>query len=226
MALQPDLFKGNRSKNNNTKMKNQYVYLSYTVDAAPDAELDRRQTQVRYTYDTAATQLVKPKELILGMPASDDHNSGRLVDGPDDKLYYTIGDRGNNQDLNACRPNLAQSLPTRNEIANEDWTDYQGKTLRLNIDGSIPRDTPASTASAATSTPTAIAMPRAWSLETVACCTPPNRAPRAMTRSTCSRPAATMAGRRSQGSRTTAPTSLATGRPHRAAGTPSPMTHS
>jgi PQQ-dependent dehydrogenase (s-GDH family) len=133
MALHPDLLKGN---------KNQYVYLSYTYDVDPGAGLDRRQKLVRYTYDADAAQLVEPKELISGLIASDDHNSGRLVYGPDEKLYYTIGDRGNNQDLNACRPNLAQRLPTQEEIDHEDWTAYQGKTLRLNLDGSIPEDNP------------------------------------------------------------------------------------
>jgi PQQ-dependent dehydrogenase (s-GDH family) len=133
MALHPDLLKGK---------KNQYVYLSYTYDADPGQGLDRRQKLVRYTYSAAAAQLVEPKELISGLIASDDHNSGRLVYGPDEKLYYTIGDRGNNQDLNACRPDLAQRLPTRDDIDHQDWTAYQGKTLRLNLDGSIPRDNP------------------------------------------------------------------------------------
>jgi PQQ-dependent dehydrogenase (s-GDH family) len=57
-------------------------------------------------------------------------------------LHYTIGDRGNNQAGNACRPNLAQRLPTAAEVAAQDWTAYQGKTLRLNRDGSIPWNNP------------------------------------------------------------------------------------
>lgn len=85
---------------------------------------------------------MRPKELIAGPPASDDHDSGRLVYGPDEEVYYTIGDRGNKQDSNACRPNLAQSLLTRKQISNEDRTGYQGKTLLLNIDGSIPKCNP------------------------------------------------------------------------------------
>jgi PQQ-dependent dehydrogenase (s-GDH family) len=139
MALHPDLLKEN-------KKHNQYVYLSYTYDGGgvgPAGEdLDRRQRLMRYTYDATTNTLGEPTTLIEGMPASDDHNSGRLVFGPDDKLYYTIGDRGNNQDLNAYKPNEAQRLPSQAEVDAQDWTAYQGKTLRLNLDGSVPKDNP------------------------------------------------------------------------------------
>jgi len=104
--------------------------------------LDRRQRLVRYTYDADAETLEDPYVLIEGLPASDDHNSGRMIMLPDSTLLYTIGDRGNLQDLNACKKNEAQRLPTAEEIARGDWTAYQGKTLRLNQDGSIPRDNP------------------------------------------------------------------------------------
>ncbi|WP_167138151.1 glucose/sorbosone family PQQ-dependent dehydrogenase [Diaminobutyricimonas sp. TR449] len=137
MALHPGLLSGKANGHDNNS-----VYLSYTYDGDPGEALDRRQRIVRYTYDEATETLVEPTELISGLMASDDHNSGRLLYGPDDKLYYTIGDRGNNQDSNACRPNLAQLLPTAEQIAAGDWTAYQGKSLRLNPDGSIPDDNP------------------------------------------------------------------------------------
>jgi PQQ-dependent dehydrogenase (s-GDH family) len=134
MALHPDLLQGQGSD---------HVYLSYTYDGDPDpAVLDRRQRIVRYTYDEDTEQLGDPVELISGLLASDDHNSGRLVFGPDAKLYYTIGDRGNNQDLNACRLIESQRLPTAEEVEARDWTAYQGKVLRLELDGSIPEDNP------------------------------------------------------------------------------------
>ena len=119
-----------------------HAYLSYTYDGDPGPALDRRQRIVRYTYDAAADRLRRPRSLILGLRASDDHNSGRIKLGRDGKLYYTIGDRGNNQDLNACRRNQAQRLPTAAEVRAKNWTAYQGKTLRLNKDGSIPGDNP------------------------------------------------------------------------------------
>jgi PQQ-dependent dehydrogenase (s-GDH family) len=117
-----------------------YVYLSYTYLLAGE----RRQKLVRYTYEITGDDgtLSAPITLIDNLPASNDHNSGRLVFGPDQKLYYTIGDQGNNQNSNYCRPILAQMLPLQSEIDQQDWTNYPGKILRLNIDGSIPEDNP------------------------------------------------------------------------------------
>jgi PQQ-dependent dehydrogenase (s-GDH family) len=142
MALHPDLLDDD---------DNQYDYLSYTYNGGgqgPEGEeINRRQRIVRYTYapdepDPAGNTLVDPYVLIENLVASDDHNSGRLIFGSKRTLLYTIGDRGNLQDLNACKENRAQQLPTAEEVANEDWTAYQGKVLRLNLDGSIPRRNP------------------------------------------------------------------------------------
>jgi PQQ-dependent dehydrogenase (s-GDH family) len=134
MALHPDLFRGHA---------NPYVYLSYTYDDNRDpGVLDRRQRIVQYNYDAQSGSLSSPRELISGLPASGDHNSGRLKFGPDGKLYYSIGDQGNNQYRNTCRPIESQRLPTREEVDVGDWTAYQGKILRLNPDGSIPDDNP------------------------------------------------------------------------------------
>lgn len=98
---------------------------------------------VRLTYDPATGTLGEPTDIIAGLPASNDHNSGRLKFGPDGKLYYTIGDGGKNQLGNWCIPIEAQRLPTTDELASEDYIAYQGKSLRLDIDGSIPDDNPA-----------------------------------------------------------------------------------
>jgi PQQ-dependent dehydrogenase (s-GDH family) len=76
------------------------------------------------------------------MPAHDDHGGGRLLVGPDGKLYLTRGDLGSNYLRNYCNPNRAQELPTANEIRARDWSAYQGKILRMNLDGSIPGDNP------------------------------------------------------------------------------------
>jgi PQQ-dependent dehydrogenase (s-GDH family) len=97
---------------------------------------------VRLTYDPTTGTLTDPQELIAGLPASNDHNSGRLKLGPDGALYYTIGDGGKNQLGNWCIPIEAQRLPTTDELAAEDYIAYQGKSLRLNTDGSIPDDNP------------------------------------------------------------------------------------
>lgn len=128
MALHPELLTGEP-----------YVYLAYTYR---DDEEQLRTKLVRYTYDPDARTLDEPVELLAGLPASNDHNSGRLVFGPDGKLYYTIGDQGNNQFDRFCEPILAQRLPTADEVAAGDWTAYQGKVLRLELDGSVPEDNP------------------------------------------------------------------------------------
>lgn len=113
-----------------------YVYLSYTYLVSTN----RRQKIVRYTYSVIDNNgsLSSPITLIDGIPSSDDHNSGRLIFSSDDTLYYTIGDQGEDN----CANNLAQYLPTQLEIDNKDWSDYPGKVLRLNLDGSIPENNP------------------------------------------------------------------------------------
>lgn len=59
------------------------------------------------------------------IPGGRIHNGGRLKIGPDKKLYITTGDAGN--------PALAQ-----------DSTSTAGKILRIELDGSIPKDNPIS----------------------------------------------------------------------------------
>ena len=134
LALHPDLLRSASS---------QYVYLAYTYDADLSSTApDRRAKIVQYTYRESSHQLVDPVDLITGLPASVDHNSGRLVYGPDAKLYYTIGDQGHNQYTLWCEPIEAQRLPTQAEVGGHDWSAYVGKILRLNPDGTIPSDNP------------------------------------------------------------------------------------
>lgn len=144
MALDPGLLKGTG---------NDYVYASYTyVDKSlggipwvsdpfsPYHDLFVK--IVRLTYDEATGTLKDSVDVLAGMPAKNDHNSGRLKFGPDAKLYYTIGDGGKGQLGNWCIPIEAQRLPTADEVAAKNWFAYQGKSLRLNLDGSIPDDNP------------------------------------------------------------------------------------
>lgn len=144
LALHPDLLKGKGSD---------FVYTAYTyLDktrppregiADPNSPYRQLYTKiVRLTYDQATGKLHDSVELISGLPASSDHNSGRMKIGPDGKLYYTIGDGGHNQLANYCIPIEAQRLPTADELKAKDYLAYQGKSLRLNLDGSIPDDNP------------------------------------------------------------------------------------
>jgi PQQ-dependent dehydrogenase (s-GDH family) len=134
MALDPGLLKGTG---------NDYVYVAYTYDADADpAKVTGRTKIVRFTYDPRAHVLGNPRDILAGLPAGNDHQGGRLIMGSDRKLYFTIGDMGANQLANFCNPNRAQSVPTAAQLQARDWSLYEGKVLRLNLDGSIPPDNP------------------------------------------------------------------------------------
>ena len=133
MALHPKLLKGTGED---------YVYVAYTYMEGAEATGTRRAKIRRYTYDPSTQTLSKPLDIISGLPASGDHNSGRLKIGPDGKLFYTIGDQGANHSWNKCSVNRAMDLPSAGEVNTRDWSLYQGKILRLNLDGSIPVDNP------------------------------------------------------------------------------------
>jgi len=72
-----------------------------------------------------ADKVVDSKVIIDAIPAAEFNNGGRIKFGPDNKLYVSTGD--------AMMPNLAQDL---NSLA--------GKILRINPDGTIPRNNPLS----------------------------------------------------------------------------------
>jgi PQQ-dependent dehydrogenase (s-GDH family) len=134
MALHPSLLKHDTD---------QYVYVAYTYNAADSAApVDRRMKIVRYEYDRGTQRLIRSKDLLTGVPAGIDHDSGRLVYGADNKLYLSIGDLGHNQFDSTCLTIQSQTLPTAAQVQAQDWSAYQGKVLRLNLDGSIPADNP------------------------------------------------------------------------------------
>jgi PQQ-dependent dehydrogenase (s-GDH family) len=133
MALHPDLLKGRGTD---------YVYVAYTYDADPGSDVNRRMKIRRYTYEPLTQRLSTPVDLLTGLPHGTDHGGGRVAFGPDGKLYLSRGDQGSNFAANYCNPNRAQDLPTMAEVQAADWSTYQGKILRLELDGSIPRDNP------------------------------------------------------------------------------------
>lgn len=127
LALDPQFLKGNN-----------YVYTAYTYEVNGE----KHARIVRMTYDPKTETLRDETAILDNLPASVDHNSGRLRFGPDGKLYYTIGDQGNNQGSRVAKEIQAQMLPTAAQVAAKDYSLYPGKILRLNKDGSIPADNP------------------------------------------------------------------------------------
>lgn len=144
MALHPELLKSTGKD---------FVYVAYTyVDEKKGADPTVTDPKSRYrflyakvvklTYNAEKGTLSDPVDVITGLPAGNDHVAGRLKFGPDGKLYLTLGDQGNNQLGNFCLPVESQRLPTREEIKGRNYVAYVGKSLRLNLDGSIPKDNP------------------------------------------------------------------------------------
>jgi PQQ-dependent dehydrogenase (s-GDH family) len=133
MALHPDLLR---------QQGRDYVFIAYTYDRDPGPGVERHIRIRRYTYDRERQSLQAPRDVLADMPAHDDHGGGRLVIGPDGKLYFTRGDLGGNWLANFCNPIRAQELPSAADVRARNWSAYQGKILRLDLDGSIPADNP------------------------------------------------------------------------------------
>lgn len=97
---------------------NRFLYLAY---AYRDADKNQAVRVMRYRETGAG--LTDAKTIIEGIPAARYHAGTRLRFGPGGKLYITTGD--------ATKQSRAQKLDSIN-----------GKTLRLNDDGTIPADNP------------------------------------------------------------------------------------
>jgi glucose/arabinose dehydrogenase len=75
------------------------------------------------SFDWDGTSLNNETQLINNIQGNQIHNGSRLVISPDQKIMMTVGDRGSSA--------LAQDISV-----------YNGKVLRINLDGSIPSDNP------------------------------------------------------------------------------------
>jgi PQQ-dependent dehydrogenase (s-GDH family) len=118
------------------------VYLALTHDVDPSEAEVRRLAIRRYTYDSKTETLGSSTVVIDNLPAGNDHISARLVFGRDQKLYLTIGDQGYNQLSLFCLPIHSQELPTADDVRTRNFQHYEGKVLRINLDGSVPGDNP------------------------------------------------------------------------------------
>jgi aldose sugar dehydrogenase len=129
MALHPDAMKG---------LGKDSLYLAYCYNGAAA----RKVKIVKFYCNPANNLLTNETILIQNLAGSDDHNGGKLVFGPDKKLYYSNGDQGANQFGNACIEIKSQKDITAAELSAGTYTNYAGHILRLNLDGSIPSDNP------------------------------------------------------------------------------------
>jgi glucose/arabinose dehydrogenase len=154
MAIHPNLF----SEDPAVRAAKPWVYLAYVYERISGQNCDTvgssdepcffRTRIVRYTY--IGDSLVHPVIMLGNLPGSNDHNSGRMVIGPEMekakdgrdlqyRLYYTIGDMGAGQFNNDFRKNNAQKINVP-----------EGKILRLNTepdhdtgaDAWVPDDNP------------------------------------------------------------------------------------
>ncbi len=97
--------------------QNRNAYLYYTLPG------NRENRVVRVTLGADGRTAGPETVIVGGIPASSNHNGGRIAFGPDGKLYITTGD--------AARAQNSQSL-----------TALSGKILRVNPDGTAPSDNP------------------------------------------------------------------------------------
>lgn len=126
LALHPDFLKGKP-----------FVYLSYVYKYLQGNQFLLK--IARYSYDKKTDQLVSPVVICDSIPASNDHNGGRMLIAPaggTPYLFYAVGDQGSGQFRNGGRVNKAQALNS-----------YEGKILRFNLEphgagGWLPQDNP------------------------------------------------------------------------------------
>jgi glucose/arabinose dehydrogenase len=99
---------------------NGLVYLAYTYIDGEGNSINRL---ARMRDDQSRDKGILDRILVDGVKGASNHDGGRLSFGPDNKLYWTMGD--------AQDSDLAQDISSLN-----------GKILRLNSDGTIPDDNP------------------------------------------------------------------------------------
>jgi aldose sugar dehydrogenase len=105
--------------------QNKQLFVCYSYFKGQSNTENRRNRLSRFTL--SGSGLEAEKILFDDMLGWSNHNGCRITIGPDQKLYFTMGDAANFPP----GPTKAQD---KNVLA--------GKTFRLNLDGSIPTDNP------------------------------------------------------------------------------------
>lgn len=99
-----------------------YVFLHYTFAITNDKKEEIIKSRlVRYEYEKDT--LTHPLVILDSIPGATYHNGSRLIISKDDKLFFSLGDVG--------KTDLVQ-----------DDNFLGGKILRMNLDGTIPKDNP------------------------------------------------------------------------------------
>jgi glucose/arabinose dehydrogenase len=101
-------------------LSNNFLYVAYNYYATGN---QYREKIVRFVYNSLTDKADNPMILFDNISGANNHNGCRLVISPDKKLIFTTGD--------AQTTSNSQNLQSLN-----------GKTLRLNLDGTIPTDNP------------------------------------------------------------------------------------
>ncbi len=147
LALHPALYSSDAA----IRKAKPWVYIAYVYNYVISAGCSSSSPCYYYSkivrYNYSGSTLSNPVIILDSIPGSNDHNSGRLKIGPDNKLYYTVGDMGAGQFNNTNRPNNALNPNS-----------LEGKVLRLNTepDGGagkeawVPNDNPFYTTGAVT----------------------------------------------------------------------------
>jgi glucose/arabinose dehydrogenase len=99
---------------------NNYFYVGYNYYASGNIY---REKIVRFTYNPSTGKAGSPFILLDNIDAASTHNGCRIVISPDKKLIFTTGD--------AQVTSKSQDVKSLN-----------GKTLRINLDGTVPADNP------------------------------------------------------------------------------------
>src|SRR5829696_2165907 len=102
---------------------NRYVYLYYTKKATSTTPVHNRVVRVRARGEKVVSGSEKLILRLGNLEQCCQHNGGAIHFGEDGKLYVAVGDNANGEN--------AQSLGN-----------LKGKILRINKDGTIPRDNP------------------------------------------------------------------------------------
>ena len=101
-------------------LSNSFLYVGYNYYATGNQYSEKI---VRFTYDQSSGKAANPLILFDNISGANNHNGCRLVISPDKKLIFTTGD-------------------SQNTSSSQDLTSFNGKTLRINTDGTIPVDNP------------------------------------------------------------------------------------